>query len=221
MFGGDNRRPSVALLTSSVCLAAWYRLGSYPFWAAYLPDDAYTADTTVFSPGVASLAASVLLLGIVPLLVVKFVLRERLSDYGVRLGNIRFALICCLLATPLLVLIGYSSSRSPAFQAVYPTDPAALKSATNLAIHLVEQIAFYAAWEFHFRGFLQHAAGETKRHRHRHLGTNPGQHSGPLRQTGARSVRRPDRWAVVGSSGVEDSLIVGRHFSTLVVGRGT
>jgi membrane protease YdiL (CAAX protease family) len=157
MFSGENRRPTIALLTSSVGLAAWYLLGNYRFWAAYLTDETYSPGVTDISAGTAALVATVVLLGIVPLLVVKFVLRERLFDYGVRMGNWRFALVCSLLATPLMVLIGYSSSRSPAFQAVYPTDPAALKSPANLAIHLVEQLAFYAAWEFHFRGFLQHA----------------------------------------------------------------
>jgi uncharacterized protein len=157
MFSGENRRPSIALLTSSLCLAAWHLLGNYQFWATYLTDETYAPGVTYISAGTAALVATVVLLGIVPLLVVKSVLRERLFDYGVRSGNWRFALICSLLATPLMVLIGYSSSRSPAFEAVYPTDPAALKSLANLAIHLVEQLAFYAVWEFHFRGFLQRA----------------------------------------------------------------
>jgi membrane protease YdiL (CAAX protease family) len=74
---------------------------------------------------------------------------------------LRFALVGSVLATPLLVLIGYSTSRSPAFRAFYPVDPSALRSASALAIHLAEQIAFYAAWEFHFRGFLQQALKNT------------------------------------------------------------
>jgi membrane protease YdiL (CAAX protease family) len=157
MFSGENRRPSLALLTSSVCLSTWYIVGNSRFWTEYLSGTTYVPSDSAFTPAVAALVATIMLLGIVPLLVVKFVLHERLFDYGVRLGNWRFALICSLLTTPLMVLIGYSSSRSPAFQAVYPTDPAALKSSANLAIHLVEQLAFYAAWEFHFRGFLQYA----------------------------------------------------------------
>ena len=36
-------------------------------------------------------ASGVVLLGIVPLVVVKLVLRERLADYGVRRGDLRFA----------------------------------------------------------------------------------------------------------------------------------
>jgi uncharacterized protein len=157
MFSGENRRPVIALLTSSVCLAAWHVFGNYQFWAAYLTDETYAPADSAITPAIAALLATVLLLGVVPLLVVKFVLGEQWSDYGIRWGNLRFALVCSLLATPLIVLVGYGSSQSPAFQAVYPTDPAARKSAANLAIHMIEQLAFYAAWEFHFRGFLQHA----------------------------------------------------------------
>src|SRR5262249_24614247 len=72
MFSGENRRPSIALLTSSICLAAWYWLGNQRFWAEYLSGQTYVPRDSAITPAVAALIASVTLLGIVPLLVVKF-----------------------------------------------------------------------------------------------------------------------------------------------------
>jgi hypothetical protein len=129
MFSGENRRPSLALLTSSLCLSAWYVLGNYQFWAAYLTDEAYAPGGAAASPATAALLSSILLLAIVPMAVVRFVLREPLTDYGIRWGNLRFALLSCILTAPLLVLIGYSTSQSAAFRAFYPVDPSALRSA--------------------------------------------------------------------------------------------
>ena len=156
MFSGENRRPAIVLLTSAVCLTAWHLLGNYNF-GLHHRRIRLSVRRQRHHAGNWMLLATVLLLGIVPLLIVKLVLGERWADYGIRWGNLQFAAICSLLAVPLIVLIGYCSSQSPAFQAVYPINPARAKSATNLAMHLVEQLSLYAAWEFHFRGFLQHA----------------------------------------------------------------
>ena len=77
------------------------------------------------------------------------------------MGNLTFATICCVLAAPLVIAIGYGSAQSPEFQAMYPINPVAKTSAAALAWHLVGQIFWYAAWEFHFRGFLQHGMAKS------------------------------------------------------------
>jgi uncharacterized protein len=151
MFTGANRRTTVALVTSAICLAGWYGIGSYDAWLR-----CYGSGHEVCA-AISTLGASFVLLGLIPALMVKFVLRERLRDYGLRPGDLRFAFICSLLVTPLVVVIGYATAQSPEFRAVYPTDPLARQSAVALVCHLFGQILWYAAWEFHFRGFLQHA----------------------------------------------------------------
>ena len=86
MFGQRNRRASIILLTSAVCLAAWHLVGNYNFWqthvTAWMPPDA----DPQLAAGIGFLASNAILLGIVPLLVVKLVLREPLSDYGLALA---------------------------------------------------------------------------------------------------------------------------------------
>ncbi|MCC7085243.1 MAG: CPBP family intramembrane metalloprotease [Pirellulales bacterium] len=155
MFTGVDRRATIVLLTSSICLVLWHFLGNYDAWLTRLSAIAIFADEARRLAAFALLASTVLLLGIIPLVVVKFILRDPLSEYGVRLGSLRFAAICSLLAAPLIVYIGYSSAQSPEFQTVYPINPLARNSSEALLWHLVGQCFWYASWEFHFRGFLQ------------------------------------------------------------------
>ncbi len=161
MFTGANRRTSIVLLTSAVCLAAWHLTGNYHFWLQHVTGTLSLGFDPKVAAGIWFLFACVLFLGIVPLLVVKFVLRESLSDYGIQWGNLTFATICCVLVAPLVIVIGYGSAQSPEFQAMYPINPVAKTSAAALAWHLVGQIFWYAAWEFHFRGFLQHGMAKS------------------------------------------------------------
>src|SRR5262249_34128797 len=153
----SNLRPVVVLLTSAVCLSAWYTIGNYRFWSGYLFGTATAGDDHAVMPAIGSLASTAVLLGLVPLTIVKFGLRDRAADYGVRPGDLKFAAISSLLAAPLVVAIGYATAQMPAFQAVYPINPPARFSAAALALHLAGQVIWYASWEFHFRGFVQHA----------------------------------------------------------------
>jgi uncharacterized protein len=156
MATGDNRRTSIVMLTSALCLAAWHLVGNYKFWEQHTTDAISLGFDPAIAAGIWALGMCVLLLGVIPLLVVKLVLREKLADYGIQLGNLSFGAICFVLVVPLVILIGYQSAQSPEFRAMYPINPVALTSGTALAWHLVGQIFWYAAWEFHFRGFVQH-----------------------------------------------------------------
>lgn len=158
---GPNFRPTVVLLTSAACLSGWHLIGSYAAWQEHVPAALVIAGDERLSAVLGALASTFVLLGLVPLLVVKLVLRDSLADYGLRLGDWQFAAGCTLLAAPLIVAIGYVSAQMPEFQQVYPINPPARDSATALAWHLVGQLFWYFAWEFHFRGFLQHGLGKS------------------------------------------------------------
>jgi membrane protease YdiL (CAAX protease family) len=160
MFRPPHLRSTMVLVSSAACLAAWQFVGQYPFWLQRAGGATSQAAEDVSAAVGWALASSVLLLGVVPAAIVKLVLRERLADYGVRRGDARFAVVCCVLATPLIVAIGYLSAQSPAFQAIYPADPAARQSWAALAWYVATQVLFYTAWEFHFRGFLQHGLSQ-------------------------------------------------------------
>jgi len=157
----SNLRPAVVLLTSAVCLSAWYALGNYRFWFDSLSGNFTSPETIERLAVIGSLVSTVVLLALVPLAVVHFGFRDRVADYGVRLGDIRFAVISSVLATPLVIAIGYVTAQMPAFQAVYPINPPARNSMSALAWHLAGQVLWYASWEFHFRGFIQQTIGKS------------------------------------------------------------
>ena len=198
MFTGPNTRATIILLTSAICLAAWHVTGSYKAWADHMPAQLIVAGDPALSAALWAFVSGVLLLGVVPLLVVKFALRESLADYGVQWGDVRFALICCMWAAPLVVAIGYSSAQMPEFQAMYPLNPLARQSYTALAWHIVGQLFWLAAWEFHFRGFLAARIGKIVQRTVGNHGANARQYAGPFRQTRRRSIRLDPRRPTLG-----------------------
>lgn len=92
-----------------------------------------------------------ILFGVLPLLVVLLIFRDRPSRYGLRLGDWRWglslAVLGCLLATPIIVAIG----QAPDFRAYYSV------SAAPVDYLLVTNVADLFPAEFIFRGFLMFA----------------------------------------------------------------
>ena len=90
-------------------------------------------------------------LGVVPLLVVVLLLRDRPSRYGVRLGDWRagaaIAVAGCALMTPIVLAV----ARVPAF-----TDYYAPQAASPMSVTLTTALEVIPA-EFFFRGFLMFA----------------------------------------------------------------
>ncbi|MFO0902468.1 MAG: CPBP family intramembrane glutamic endopeptidase [Pirellulales bacterium] len=106
--------------------------------------------------GIASMLAGVMLFGVGPAIVVKRVFRESLADYGWGLG-IRFRTVrSFLIALPVAVVGTYWGSFEPSLPGHYPVNPAAGDSLSVFLVHAATYLAFYFAWEFYFRGFLQH-----------------------------------------------------------------
>lgn len=147
-------RATLILAVSTPLLLTWKYFGSAAFYRAH-----FGAGVLGLSPSATAEAyrffGCLLVLGIIPAMVVKLVLRERLSDYGVRMG-IRFRTLRSMaIMTPFFILGGYLASLDPAIRAVYPVDPNCGASAGSFALHAAMYLAYYLGWEFHFRGFLQ------------------------------------------------------------------
>jgi membrane protease YdiL (CAAX protease family) len=147
-------KPILILLLSSLLLLGWKYCGSEAFYREYVaPRFALGSDPAMAAAWYRFLTCF-LGLGVLPALIVKCVFRERLSDYGVRLGIAKRTVRSFLLAAPAFVLAGYLASRGPAFQAVYPLNRNAGASADLFALHLLCYFMFYVGWEFYFRGFM-------------------------------------------------------------------
>jgi len=95
------------------------------------------------------------LFGVIPILIVKRIFREKLADYGLRVGNGRRVLVNSLVFVPLMFMIGLLTGRDPAFWNVYPYNPLVTDAPTLFFCHALTYLAYYFGWEFFFRGFLQ------------------------------------------------------------------
>ena len=155
MLSRPMRKATLLLLGSTLLACTWRQFGSAEFFSEAIAPR-WPAAGADWAPGVYTLAMAFVLLGCVPAVLVRVVLRERLADYGLAWGHWRFGLLAAVVATPLLLLIAYLAAASAAFQAVYPINRAAGQSAGHFALHIATLGLFYLGWEFHFRGFLQH-----------------------------------------------------------------
>jgi membrane protease YdiL (CAAX protease family) len=170
---GTDRRAVIVLLTATVCLLLIRFLGmsSRASWAWNALDaigldgaaDSLRAALTT-SPNaringrVFWAAARLVGYVVIPLLVIRFVLRDRLADYGVRIrGTLKYWKIYALLLAiilPIAVLASYSA----AFQAKYPFYKMAQGEPLwpwFWAWEVLYALQF-ASLEFFFRGFMLH-----------------------------------------------------------------
>ncbi|MDR1290286.1 MAG: CPBP family intramembrane metalloprotease [Planctomycetaceae bacterium] len=116
-----------------------------------------------FLAGEGKLISAFILFGVVPMLIVKFVFCEKLSDYGVRIGEVIRTLRSFCIAFPLVILIAIISGNSGLFNDVYPFNVGLRRcnlsgglSYKLFLVHAVLYAGYYWGWEFMFRGFMQH-----------------------------------------------------------------
>ena len=157
MFTNDQVKPVVIVLYTVLAATVWKyfafpNLGTEPalsdFWIGATP-----------------LFAALVLFGLIPMGIIKWGFRERLADYGLRIGIARLTVRSFLLTAPAIVVIAIFTGHNSAFFDVYPLNetirPQHSTIGMNLfAIHAACYLGYYFGWEFLFRGFLQHGLSE-------------------------------------------------------------
>lgn len=174
LFG--NFKTTVILLYAILALTAWKYLPAAPRFAD--PDsnvcilaNSFNLDRPIkplesaLEPNFSSaqflwnarkIWSAFFLMGVFPALIVKFVFKENLRDYGFTLGIVKRTAFNICLFLPIMLAIGWFSGNTQAFYNVYPYNPLAGLSPTAFAIHsLLYLFLYYLAWEFMFRGFIQ------------------------------------------------------------------
>ena len=85
---------------------------------------------------------------LIPLLIIRYGFRDAIADYGFRVGDwrlgLKYTLILCAAASPLLYLVTQLPSMQGYYQQPSP-DPWAI---------LINNAVYYLGWEFLFRGFM-------------------------------------------------------------------
>lgn len=95
------------------------------------------------------------LMFLLPLLSVKLVFREKLSDYGFTLGDKKFGIITSLIFLAVMIVTVWIVSGSPAFAATYPQGGIKVRESFTIFILYELCILFYMlGWEFFWRGYM-------------------------------------------------------------------
>jgi uncharacterized protein len=138
----------VILLYAPIALTIFRYYGSANFYNAHFGVSNSAASQYYY------FMASLLLLGIIPLLIAAFGFRIKLADLGLGLGDKRLTFILTIIAIPVMILLAYLSSKNPAFRAEYPLNRTLLTDQTGVSAYLLIYGIYYIGWEIFFRGFM-------------------------------------------------------------------
>lgn len=150
LLESQEGRTSFILLVSTLLVVIHRSFGSIEFIRSLDPTLSSEVASYYF------FATCFLLFGIIPLSVVRFVLRDSPQDYGLRIGDAQFGFLMIALLVPLVsggVL--FPGSQLPEMRSWYPlAREAALSPGAFFQFELLRGLLFYTAWEFMFRSFI-------------------------------------------------------------------
>ncbi|HCA80746.1 MAG TPA: hypothetical protein DEP53_13540 [Bacteroidetes bacterium] len=155
LFREVNKKPTVILLATPVILTTWKYYGTKAFYLSDLASAFVLFNNPEQTAELYTFFSAFILFGIVPWAIVRFVFKERMSAYGLQLGDWRFGLKAVLILAPIFILASYTSISDPAFLAEYPLYKGAGASPSTFLGHAVAYLFFYIGWETYFRGFMQ------------------------------------------------------------------
>ena len=155
LWNAEQLKTTAILLSAPLLLTAQRYYGSMEFFIEHFGKQIPLQDQDLFA-SIYFFSSSFLLLGVVPFLLVRFVFRERLRDYGLCLGDWRKGLLALLILTPLIALaLLLPSSHQEDFRTYYPFAKSVKSSFDRfVSFEILRGLLFYSAWEFFFRGFM-------------------------------------------------------------------
>ncbi len=95
-----------------------------------------------------------IILFVIPVLIIKFLFKEKIKNYGVNLKNLKYGLLIILFSIIIILPVTYIISLSKEFSNFYPMYQGLNQ---NIKIFLMYEsflLLFLFAWEFIWRGFM-------------------------------------------------------------------
>jgi len=90
---------------------------------------------------------------ILPILIIKLFFKEKIANYGLKLGDYKFGLIITFISIIVMLPILWFVSASPEFAAKYPHLQMAKENWTIFIIYEIGMFIYLFSWEFIWRGF--------------------------------------------------------------------
>ncbi len=98
--------------------------------------------------------AAFLLMFLLPLLIVRVILKGSPREYGLQWGDTKFGFRFVAIALPLILLAAYVGASDPAVRTEYPLAKSAMQALPLFLIVEMFYLLYYLGWEFFFRGFM-------------------------------------------------------------------
>lgn len=156
LWTAEQVKSTAVLLSAPLLLAVQRYYGSMEFFKDHFGwmfrgsvEDVYAGLYFFFSVFV--------LMGLIPLIIIRFVFRQSLREYGLRWGDWRRGLVAIVVfLPPIAVLLLLPSSKIEAVRSYYPFVKSIQSNPGNFfLVEALRGLLFYTAWEFFFRGFMQ------------------------------------------------------------------
>jgi uncharacterized protein len=147
-------RTELVLIIATGALGAFYYLTRADGVGAYTTARGWTLLSAPPVPAAAHFVLAALVLGMIPALAGRQLLRMSWRELGLGLGDRRAGLAILAVAVPLALVAGYVGSQAPAMRAVYPLDPSVTGTAADFVPYALTEFLYYGAWEVLFRGVL-------------------------------------------------------------------
>ncbi len=150
LVGRSDLKATVILIGSAILLSVHRSFGSMEFWAkSFGPiPESY--------PMLYMFVTAFILLGVIPLLLVRYVFQESPADFGVRIGDWKTGTLSLAILAPIIaVTLLYPASQDQEIRGFYPYVRVAATSPAACAVMEGGRVLlFYTSWEFFFRGFM-------------------------------------------------------------------
>lgn len=149
-----THRAEILLATATLALFAFYYVARADLVGSRGPAGVWMAVSAPPRPPLMHFVASALLLGLMPVVVARWVCGLSPSQLGLGLGDVGTGVRWLAIGIPGALLAGWIAARSPAMQAVYPLDPRVVASPASFVPHALRNMLYFGAWEVLFRGVL-------------------------------------------------------------------
>ena len=147
----SNKNLILSLVFATVVLFLYCYFGSYSFFEKVFPN---LENVEFYKIIYHNLMAFVLFFGLGTLFV-KFVMKQKLSEFGLGLKNKKFFLIAGAISLVVFPLLGMSTVLDPEMVSTYPlVDFVVYGQWYNILLYFVSYLLYYVGWEFLFRGIL-------------------------------------------------------------------
>lgn len=147
---GFQHKPTIVLLASVVLVTIQCYFGSISFAASS------TSISGMINPVTYMFLSTFIFFGLIPALIVKGVFKEKLRNFGLRIGDWKFGIISTLILFPaILLLLLYPALQMAEMRSFYPFDRSITSfSAKFFRMEIFRGVLYNAAWEFFFCGFM-------------------------------------------------------------------